>query len=369
MIPPAKRTLIERMKRQDRSPSGKPPDFEPPSGARLPEIPRPKIWAGAGGAVLALVIGAYFWLSTAPRPPETNNEIILAVPPEVTESAAPAWESMVYEGGADAALIERGPTGPLPIVAADGRQSWQVYAHAFDPADKRPRIAIIVGGLGLRATETQAAIDTLPPTVTLSFNPYTPALVSWVARARHAGHEVLIGIPMGAVNYPQDDPGPQTLLTSLTPKQNLDRLETALGRAVAYVGVTNISGSRFTASREEMRPVLEALKGRGLLFVEHRTSSHSVVPGIANDLSLMHAIEDQPIDDEPTRAAIDRNLGEIEKAARRYGSAVGIGDVTYPVTLSRLAAWIGGLEKKGLMLAPITATARETVDTRKETTP
>jgi len=306
------------------------------------------------------------WL-TAPPPRENNNEIVLAVPPEVSESTAPAWEAMVDEGGADADLIERGPTGPLPITAADGRSSWQVYAHPFDLSDHRPRIAIVIGGLGLRATETQAAIDTLPPGVTLCFTPYAPGLVSWVARARHAGHEVLIGLPMASVSYPQDDPGPQTLLTNLSPKQNLDRLELILGRAVAYVGVTNIAGSRFTATREVLKPILEAVKGRGLLFLEHRSSSRSIVPTIANDLSLMHAIEDQAIDDEPTRSAIDRNLGEIEKTARRNGSAIGIGDVSYPITLNRLSAWLTTLEKKGLALAPITAVTRHVVDIHKET--
>lgn len=355
---------IERDDYSQESADSEPADStEPGLFDRLKDLPRPPRWVLIGGAGTAVVVLAGLWIwASAPRPRENNNEIVLAVPPEAQETNAPAWEAMVDEGGADANLIERGPSGPLPIISADGRNSWQVYARPFDLGDHSPRIAVVIGGLGLRATETQAAIDTLPPAVTLSFNAYTPGLISWVARARHAGHEVLIGVPMGSVSYPQDDPGPQTLLTSLTPRQNLDRLEFVMGRAVAYVGVTNVSGSRFTASREEFKPILEAIKGRGLLYLEHRASSHSIGPAVANDLSLMHAIEDQAIDDEPTRAAIDRNLGELEKTARHNGIAVGMGDASYPITLTRLAAWIGTLEKKGLALAPITAVIRETVD-------
>ena len=33
-----------------------------------------------------------------------------------------------------------------------------------------------------------------------------------VARAREAGHEVLLEVPMEPFDYPDNDPGPQTLL-------------------------------------------------------------------------------------------------------------------------------------------------------------
>ena len=83
--------------------------------------------------------------------------------------------------------------------------------------------------------------------------------------------------PMEPTNYPQFDPGPKALLTTLSDKQNIDRLEWILGRGVGYVGVVNYMGSRFTRSHSHMRVVLSALRKRGLLYLE----SHSAMRNVA----------------------------------------------------------------------------------------
>ena len=44
----------------------------------------------------------------------------------------------------DPALLEDSPAGPLPRIAADGRQPRQAYARPFDRADTRPRIGLVV---------------------------------------------------------------------------------------------------------------------------------------------------------------------------------------------------------------------------------
>ena len=71
-----------------------------------------------------------------------------------------------------------------------------VYARPFDRNDPRPKIAIIVGGLGLGEAVTQAAVDRLPPGVTLAFTPYGSSLQGLVSTARAKGHEVLLEVPM-----------------------------------------------------------------------------------------------------------------------------------------------------------------------------
>ena len=78
-----------------------------------------------------------------------------------------------------------------------------------------PRIAIIVGGLGISASATAEALAKLPRPVTLAFAPYgADRRAARNARARR-GHEVLLQVPMEPFDYPDNDPGPQTLLTSL----------------------------------------------------------------------------------------------------------------------------------------------------------
>jgi polysaccharide deacetylase 2 family uncharacterized protein YibQ len=66
-----------------------------------------------------------------------------------------------------------------------------------------------------------------------------------VERARAQRHEVLLQIPMEPFDYPDNDPGPQTLLTTLAPEQNLDRLFWHLSRFQGYAGIANFMGARF----------------------------------------------------------------------------------------------------------------------------
>ena len=127
-----------------------------------------------------------------------------------------------------AGLFESGPNGPLPIVAANGRTPSQAYARPFTPQQGRPKVAIIIGGLGFNANATTQAIDELPAEITLSFVPYAQNLQSWIDRARARGHEVMLELPMEPFDPDADDTGPQTLLASAPAQQNISRLEQLL---------------------------------------------------------------------------------------------------------------------------------------------
>lgn len=285
------------------------------------------------------------------EPAETGEQTAALIPPPIppaTQPLAPA---------PDPDLVEQSQKGPLPAISRDGREPWQVYARPFDGSDARPKIAIVVNWLGLSDAATEAAIQELPGGVTLAFAPYAENLTNWVRLARAAGHEVLLNLPMEPLNYPANDPGPQTLLTSLSPARNLDRLEWTLSRVTGYVGVTNYMGSRFTTSSASLKPVLKALKGRGLLFLDSRSSSRSLAPEVAKELDLPWVANNRFLDNQASRRAIDAELEALEVVARSQGYAVGIG-FPYPVTLERLAAWIPTLQEKGFVLAPVSAIAK-----------
>ena len=221
----------------------------------------------------------------------------------------------------DPDLIERSPLGPLPKIGKNGRQAWQVYARPFDDSDKRVRIAIVIHGLGLNSRVTESAIRGLPGAVTLAFIPYADKLDDWLRRARAAGHEVLLGVPMEPANYPESDPGPQALLTTLTTNQNLKRLEWTLGRATGYVGVTSYMGSRLTGSRRHLKPVLEALGARGLLYLDSRRVNLSSVAEIAGQTGTPWATSSVFIDRKTTRPAIDARLEVVKHLARQSGGS------------------------------------------------
>ena len=260
-------------------------------------------------------------------------------------------------GGAfDPDLVQRTDGGPLPIIAADGRMAWKTYAQPFEAPPNAGRLAIIIAMMGLSPSTTEAAIKTLPGRVTLSFAPYAPNLQSWIAQARKAGHEVLIELPMEPIGFPRNDPGPNTLLTSLSTVENLNRLDWVLSRAAGYVGVMATQGGQFSLVEESLSPVLDALKKRGLMLVDSRASSRSLATEVAATLQLPRAFNNRFIDSTPSASEIDRRLADLEQIARTTRVAVGLG-YPLPITIDRLTAWLPTLAAKGIALAPITAIA------------
>ncbi len=275
-----------------------------------------------------------------------------------TESTPPTNDrsgKVVMAPVPDPAIITDTPKGPLPVISADGRQAWRVYARPFrDDNPDKTLIAIILGGMGMSQSATNAAIQQLPGEVTLSFAAYAPDLPKWISGARAAGHEVMLQLPMEPLSYPANDPGPHTLLTSLSPAENIDRMEWLLSRFAGYVGVTSFMGSKFTTSPDHLRPILTELKQRGLLFLDTGATRDSVAARLGVEMGLPIAVSDRFVDRRASRVAIDAQLLELEQIARRGSIAVGIG-YPFPVTIERLAAWIPSLAQKGIELAPISA--------------
>lgn len=254
----------------------------------------------------------------------------------------------------DPGLVQQSPQGPLPKVGEDGRMAWQVYARPFPAGDRRPRIAIIVTGLGLSREATQGAIQYLPAAVTLAFDPYASGLQDWVTAARRLGHEVLLTLPLEATEFPVRDAGPRALVTAIGPGDNLNRLNYLLSRMSGYVGVVTAMGSQFTIEDVQMGPMLDAIGRRGLLYVDSGASRKSVGPAIAKQIGMPRGLADMQIDQIPSRAAITKRLTELEDLARKNGAAVALAQ-PLPVTVERLIAWTASLEGRDVALAPVSA--------------
>lgn len=246
-----------------------------------------------------------------------------------------------------AGLYAPGPGGPLPVIAADGRTASQAYARPYRDTGK-PRVALVIGGLGLNAQATRRAIETLPSEVTLSFVPYAEGLQGWIDLARAHGHEVLLEAPMEPLDYPDNDPGPYTLMAADPPQETVRRLEWLLSRATGYFGVTNYLGGRFLESDKGMGAFLGAMRQRGLAFVDDGSAAKRPGGGAPR------ASADRIVDDQLDADAIDRQLLQLEAAAVRDGSALGSG-FAYPLTLQQVQQWAGSLEQRGYSLAPASA--------------
>jgi polysaccharide deacetylase 2 family uncharacterized protein YibQ len=240
-----------------------------------------------------------------------------------------------------------------PRVSPNGIRPLDAYAR---PSQTNPgdfRIAIVVGGLGIDRDGTKQAISTLPGAVTLAFAPYGDSLAADSAAARVAGHELLLQVPLEPFNYPQTDPGQNTLTTNAGAQTNKDRLHWLLGRMTNYVGVVNYMGARFTSELGALTPFMREIGERGLLYLDDGSSARSKAAEVAGDTTpFLRA--DIVLDADLSAEAIDARLSQLRSIARERGYAVATA-TAFPITIERVAAFAKAAADKGITLVPVSA--------------
>jgi hypothetical protein len=291
----------------------------------------------------------------------------LFVPLFVVLAATAAWLLVEYEhdtifaidGGEETPgelAPAAGPKAPgvQPATTLAEKPARERFAQPFDRSETRPRVAVVVTGLGLTREISLRAIDETPPAVTLAFSPYAENLAPLLARAREKGHEILLAVPMEPADVKRRDAGPAALSVNHSEGATRQRFNWMLGRVNSHIGVIGDLGDRFARDPVAMKPLLEEMAAKGLLYVENRLESPE--PGvIANGIPIASvAIW---LDRDLNGEAIDREIAEAEAQARRGGSVVVLAR-PYSATLQRLAAWMKTFERKGLVAAPVSAVAK-----------
>jgi polysaccharide deacetylase 2 family uncharacterized protein YibQ len=283
-------------------------------------------------------------------PSSGNNVIVVRDPSSIGQNLRVAHLP-------DKALIEESGIGPLPVRAADGRRPFDVYARPWSGA-RGARVAIVVGGLGVSQTGTQYAIEKLPPEVTLGFASQGNSLGRWMQAARQKGHELVMQVPLEPFDYPNVNPGRDTLTLDAGPDENGDRLHVALSRITNYAGVMNYMGARFTADPAAMAPLMSELGERGLMYLDDGSSARSLAPELAPKSGVPLALGDGVIDDVRERGSILKKLDELERIARAKGFALGTASA-FDVTVDTVAGWVQEARKRGIEIVPVSAVATD----------
>lgn len=262
----------------------------------------------------------------------------------------------------DPAMLRATPLGKVPRIAADGRRAMDYYTRDYNREGNRPRIAIIVGGLGLNPTLTEKAIDDLPSSVSLAFAPYAKDLEFWTEKARRAGHEILIELPMESYGPNQEALGAAALLSSRSEAENLQRLDWLMSRFGGYFAATNYLGARFSADPEALTPVLEKLREAGVAYVDDTgAAARAARAAGATTAAVDRTIP--PATGLEDREAIRRELTALEAVAKRNGAALA---KTYAgiATIDEIARWTAQLDAQGFSAAPASSVLQAQAATR-----
>ena len=247
---------------------------------------------------------------------------------------------------------------PARVVPEPPRPAWLRNAVVTIVPPGRVPIAIVIDDMGVDRARSERAAALQAP-LTLAFLPYARGFEAQIAAARTRGHEILVHMPMQPVGH--EDPGPEALTVALDGNEIRRRLAAVLDRAGPAVGINNHMGSRFTVERDVMRPVLEELQARGLLFLDSVTVGATVGPGLARAMGVPYATRDVFLDNDPSMSAIQARLAELEATARRQGHGVAIGH-PHDGTIAALADWLPGAASRGFALVPVSTIVRQAVE-------
>lgn len=310
-----------------------------------------------------------------------DNKALKAVPQQEPPASPTAGTSKpqadpVPEPEVETAAVEPGAASPEPPAPQTSKSEgqaqvipplWLRNATAPKASNGQPMIAVVIDDLGPNLRNARRTI-TLPAPLTLAFLPYANHLEDLTAKARQAGHELIVHMPMEPEESSQN-PGENALLTELGPEELQRRIRWNLERFSGYVGVNNHMGSEFTKSGPGMRLVMAELSKRGLLFLDSRTNAKSQAEQAAKVFRVPFAQRDIFLDnDYKNPAAIRAQLAKLEERARSKGYAIGIGH-PHDGTLEALAAWLPEARKRGFALVPISEIVKQRLQLARAAVP
>lgn len=191
------------------------------------------------------------------------------------------------------------------------------------PGKTLPSVALILDDLGYDKKIAQKFAQ-LNVALTFSILPHSPFQQRIARLARSKGLEIMIHMPMEPVEYPEVDPGPGTLLTSMSPDELIDQLDQNLNTLPGVKGVNNHMGSRLTSESTQMYQIFSVLKQRGLFFIDSRTTAESLCEPSARLFQIPFAQRDVFIDHYLKPDFIRNQIKELIRIAKKNGEAVGI---------------------------------------------
>lgn len=285
---------------------------------------------------------------------DTAHPLTAADMPETTEPAKHEDTAATTIEDSIAGLSEETPSGYLPIIReSDGVRPFDAYKAPFKlKDDTKGIISLVMVDYGLSDKLAKNAIETLPAATTFVASPYSENLQAKLSGARSKGMEVWMGIPMqGTEDSTATNIGPNAILSGLTVKENIIRLNTHMGRATGYAGIAFSVKATFDEGSPDLRNLLESASNRGVGIAELEPSDRAIsiaavqsnAPYIGGNIWLDRILN---------KSAVATALAATEKASLNNGYVVAVFHPSL-FTAGILAEWQKSLAAKHIQLAPL----------------
>ncbi len=241
--------------------------------------------------------------------------------------------------------------GRLPVIRLkDQLTSFRSYQAPFslNGVGNRPVISFVLKDFGLSNKASNIALDILPPEISFLLSPYADLPQEWINRARAAGHEVWMEIPVQQNN--QNDSGLNTLFHHDSLIEKGKTMRTSLARGLGYVGVAFFMDKGVNETKDQYAKLLEEIYGRGLAALE----MNSQAPTFMEAMAVTKAAPYIKATGEIKRVSGINPFTTVEETAQKSGQAIALVP-PYPVLIKDLALWIEKVGKIDYVIAPASA--------------
>lgn len=224
--------------------------------------------------------------------------------------------------------------------------------------DGRVKIAIVIDDMGASPNRTSKITEIKAP-LTSSFVTFASQLTRQVNKAKAAGHEIMVHIPMQPKSniFVSDD----VLTVDMTQQQIGEIFEKMLQKFEQPVGANNHMGSKFTEYEDKLAPVMQLLAKHKMFFLDSKTTPKSQGESTAKKYNVPTVHRHVFLDNKDELEYILGQLEKTEKIAHKNGYAIAIGHPKIQ-TAQALKVWIKTLKDKGIELVWLS----ELVDKKEE---
>jgi len=227
--------------------------------------------------------------------------------------------------------------------------TWLLLVTCFVSFDvKAKQIAIVIDDIGYHQRDLE--LLTLPGQLSYSILPHTPYSQAFASLASQSNKELLLHVPMQALNGKKLGPGALTL--SMSKEQLQQTLGTALASLPQVKGVNNHMGSALTQQSQAMKWTMEVLKKRHLYFLDSRTTDLSQAQNAANFLGVANISRQVFLDNIITPEQLQLRFDELKQQATDHNFAIAIAH-PYPETIDFLREALPQLIDQGFELVPV----------------
>lgn len=177
--------------------------------------------------------------------------------------------------------------------------------------------------------------------------PHTPLGQRLALTAHNKGYEIMIHLPMQALNG--NNLGPGALTNDMSEQQIKNAVNLAFRNIPYAKGANNHMGSLLTQLDEHMLWVMQSLKSRQAFFVDSVTTRYSKASKTAKNVGVPLLQRQVFLDNDVRPKALERQFQQIIKEAKQQGTLVAIAH-PYPETVEFLKANLPRLQANNIQL-------------------